>query len=732
MLPAATIVRVAVPSPLPRLFDYLCPAVVAAGSRVRVPFGRSRQVGIVVEVGADSELERSRLRPVEAVLDEAPLLAQEPLQFALWASRYYHHPPGEALAAAIPSLLRQGAPAVPAQDEFWVATQAAAGANLEALERRARRQAAMLRRLLGAAGGVSADRLREDAEGWREVMRALEAKGWAQSRHDDAFGLVQGKRAGSAPALNPHQQAACDAVRAEAGFGCFLLDGVTGSGKTEVYLELIERCLQAGKQALVLVPEIGLTPQLIERFAARFDAAMAVFHSGLSDRERLNAWLAARGGAARIVIATRSGVFTPLKALGLIVVDEEHDLSFKQQDGFRYHARDLAVARASRLGIPVVLGSATPSLESLYNVARRGYVHLKLPQRAGSAAMPSLQILDIRGKPLAGGLCQALLARMRQHLEQDGQVLIFLNRRGFAPTLLCHDCAWVSTCDRCDARLTLHARALRLRCHHCGHERAIPDVCPSCRSEELRPVGQGTERVEREISARFPGVGLVRIDRDSTRRKGAMQALLRSAHSGEGRILIGTQMLAKGHHLPNVTLVGIIDADSGLFSADFRATERLAQLIVQVAGRAGRAERRGEVIIQTHQPDHPLLHTLLGEGYGPFAQTLLSERRQVSLPPYASLALLRAEAVDANAPLVFLEDARAQAEALGLREVQLLGPIPAPMERRAGRFRAQLLLQAARRQDLQRLLTAWAVGLNGVKSARRVRWSIDVDPMELI
>lgn len=728
------IIRVAVPSPLPQLFDYRLPAdaQVEPGMRVRVPFGRSNRVGVVVECSNQSDIDADRLKTITELLDETPILPAELLSFVLWASRYYHQPPGEALATALPVLLRQGAPALPEQRQTLQQTEAGAAIELTALAQRAPRQAELLAALRQAGGAADADALRE-VSNWRATAKALAAKDWLRIEQQPAYGFVPATSEPPQPlALNEHQAQACATVRAQVGYGCYLLDGVTGSGKTEVYLELVADAVAAGRQALVLIPEIGLTPQLVQRFSRRFQTPIVALHSGMSDRERLNAWLAARHGEAGIIIGTRSAIFTPLARPGLIVVDEEHDLSFKQQDGFRYNARDLAVVRARRLDIPLVLGSATPSLESLANAKRQRYQHLRLPQRAGSASLPSTQILDIRGKPLYAGLSDALLLRMREHLDLGGQVLAFLNRRGYAPAVMCHDCAWVGSCSRCDSRLTFHQRERRLRCHHCGHERPVPRHCPDCRHGDLFALGQGTERLEQELTARFPEHGIVRIDRDSTRRKGAMSRLLQSAHSGEGRILIGTQMLAKGHHLPDVTLVAIIDADQGLFGTDFRATERLAQQVVQVSGRAGRAERRGEVIIQTHHPEHPLLHTLLRDGYAALARQLLDERREMSLPPYASLALLRAEAPAAEAPLHFLEEARQQARALAVPGVELMGPVPAPMERRAGRFRAQLLLHAPHRQELQQLLHTWVERLSQLKSGRRVRWSLDVDPMEML
>jgi primosomal protein N' (replication factor Y) len=483
---------------------------------------------------------------------------------------------------------------------------------------------------------------------------------------------------------------------------------------------------------LVLVPEIGLTPQLVQRFADRLGVEPAVLHSGLSDRERLQAWLTARDGRASIVIGTRSAVFTPMLNPGVVIIDEEHDLSFKQQEGFRYHARDVAVWRARQLGIPIVLGSATPSFETLYNAERGRYQRLALPARAGDAKAPRLRSVDMRHQKLTGNLSPILLQAIGRHLEQGNQVLLFLNRRGYSPTVLCHDCGWVAQCRRCDARLIYHRGRRRLSCHHCGAEQAMAERCPACGGAELRPLGHGTERVEQTLREHFPQYSCARIDRDSTRRKGALQQLLADAHNGRHRILLGTQMLAKGHHLPNITLAAILDGDQGLFGADFRAGERMAQLITQVAGRAGRAAQAGEVLIQTHHPDHPLLRTLLTEGYHRYAAAALAERREAELPPYVNLALLRAEAAAAEAPNRFLNDAATLGRELRISGVSLLGPAPSPMERRAGRYRAQLLAQAAQRADLHRLLDAWLPSLAQLPSARKVRWSIDVDPMEMV
>jgi primosomal protein N' (replication factor Y) len=727
------ILRIAVPSPLHRLFDYLPPRnphpAPLAGQRVRVPFGKGECVGILVEVAAESEVPLERLRPATAILDTEPLLPAELMRLLTWSSSYYHHPPGEVYASALPVTLREGGQPNRRGEIRWRLTEAGQGIEPASLNR-APKQGRMLAML--AQHELTTAQLSKAIEQPLPILRRLEEKGWVAGEEQPCLGSPAGAAAEQQPELNGAQGDAVMAIHEAAGsFQALLLDGVTGSGKTEVYLQAIAPLIAAGQQVLVLVPEIGLTPQLVERFRRRFPVPLALLHSGLSDGERQCAWLMAREGTALLVIGTRSALFTPLKHPGLIIVDEEHDTSFKQQEGFRYSARDMAIVRARQLGIPIVLGSATPSLESLHNAQAGRYRLLRLPERAGSALHPQMRLLDVRQLPMQEGLSEPLVMLMRRHLEKGGQVLLFLNRRGYAPALICHDCGHVAECPRCDARLTYHSGQRRLRCHHCGTERPVPRQCPKCGSADLRPLGQGTERIEEGLKARFPGVGMVRIDRDTTSRKGAMEALLQEVHAGDARILIGTQMLAKGHHFPEVTLVGILDADQGLFSADFRASERMAQLILQVAGRAGRADRPGEVVIQTHAPDHPLLRTLVEADYHTFAQAALIEREQVFFPPFSYLALLRAEAVDSAAPLAFLEAARQLAEGIGVPNVQLMGPVPAPMERRAGRTRAQLLLQSPSRAGLHHLLEMWVTQLEQLKEGRKVRWSLDVDPVEL-
>jgi primosomal protein N' (replication factor Y) len=530
--------------------------------------------------------------------------------------------------------------------------------------------------------------------------------------------------------LNAAQQSAISAIQAsENRFQVFLLDGVTGSGKTEVYLQCINHFLKNKKQILVLLPEIGLTPQTIQRFRERFDVNVVALNSKLTEKQRLHAWNLAKSGDANIIIGTRSAVFTPFQQLGLIIIDEEHDLSFKQHDGFRYHARDLAIMRAHANKIPIVLGSATPSLETIYKAKQGRFHYLSLPQRAGLAQLPQYQIIDVRNKPLEEGLSEPLLKEIKQHLGRNEQVMLFLNRRGFAPILMCHACGWTAACQRCDTRMTYHQYPKRLHCHHCDSQKTILSQCENCGAKELIAVGLGTERLEITLQNYFPSVSIARIDRDSTKRKGAMENLLNQIQQGEHHILIGTQMLAKGHHFPNVTLAAIVDADAGFFSNDFRSLERTGQLLLQVAGRAGRVDKPGKVLIQTRHPDHPLLHQLLHENYQQFADSLLQERDQATLPPFSFFALFRAEAHQQKTAYDFLQQIKQTAPTH--KNIQLLGPIPAPMPRRAGKHRIQLLIQSKQRPVLQTFLKNLLPKIEKISLKQRVRWSLDVDPLEM-
>ncbi len=726
------ILKIALDTPLRRLLDYRAGETPAAlGARVRVPFGRQQRVGLVVGHAEASELPADKLRAVTDVIDAEPLLDASLMGLLAWAADYYHHPVGSVFASALPKLLREGADAQDAVS-LWSATPVGREALAAGSLGRAPKQRELLD-LLATEGPLDADRLGERLPRWRETLRPLVERGFADREVERVTAPpLPDDHAGSASehVLSADQQAAFNAVTGSLGrFGSFLLDGVTGSGKTEVYLRAIDAVLARGQTALVLCPEIGLTPQLVSRFRTRFAVPIAALHSGLTDRGRLAAWRSAARGEARIVIGTRSAVFAPLPDLGLIVVDEEHDASFKQHEGgFRYHARDLAIVRAQRAQVPVLLGSATPSFESLHNVQLAKTTRLSLPQRAGAAAPPAMKLVDLRAHPVSKGLSTPLSMTMKHHLDAGGQVLVFINRRGYAPTLLCKGCGWSAECEHCDARMTVHQREQRLSCHHCGAESGLLPRCPRC-GHDVKPLGHGTERVEETLETLFPEYPIARFDRDSVRQPDDLEAAIDRVTSGEARILVGTQMLTKGHHFPDVTLVGVLNADQSLFSTDFRAAERLAQTIVQVAGRAGRASRPGEVLIQTEFPDHPLLTALLTEGYGGFAQQALAERAAARWPPYGRLALLRASSVSPGGAIDFLTAARRLGE--GAAGVALRGPVPAAMLRRAGRHHAQLLVESGDRPLLQRFLAGWLPGVEQLPTPGGLRWALDVDPLEV-
>ncbi|TPG11598.1 primosomal protein N' [Rhodanobacter glycinis] len=720
------VLRVALPVPLPTLFDYLPPAAGEAcvGSRVLVPFGRGRMVGVVVAIDAEAAVGSSRLKQVLRLLDDVALLDAELMHTLAWAADYWLGGPGEAYANALPLTLREAKPLPPIGDEYWSLTQAGHSAH----DAGTRRGGSKVLLALLVDRALSAQELTERLPGWREAGRRLASAGLIE--RSERPPLDRPLPASLAPRLSDEQQQAVAAVGASLGqYQPFLLDGVTGSGKTEVYLALIEQVLAQGKQALLLVPEIGLAPQTVRRLRERLGVIVEVLHSNLSEGDRARAWLRARAGSARVILGTRSAVFTPLPQAGLIIVDEEHDSAYKQQEGFRYHARDLAVVRARRLGVPVLLGSGTPSLESLANAEAGRYRTLHLRARPGAIRPPQVQIIDMRAQRLEHGMSPALLAAVADTVARGEQALVFRNRRGYAPVLLCHACGWHAGCPRCDRPLTLHAGRRQLICHHCDYRQRLPAACPSCGAGDLKPQGQGTERLEEALIAQFPQVPVLRVDRETTRRRDAFEQLLATLHDDQPAILVGTQMLAKGHDLPNLTLVAIVGVDEGLHSVDFRAGERLAQLVVQVAGRAGRARKPGRVVLQTHQPEHPLLRCLLAQGYAAAARELLAERRLIQLPPYSHQILLRADAPQREQVDAFL--AAANTALPRSDQFQIAGPMPAPMPLRAGRHRGQLLLEATSRSTLHGMLRSWQLALAALPSARRVRWSLDVDPIDL-
>lgn len=730
--------RVALDTPVPRLFDYRMPlegnlAEAQPGARVRVPFGRRSLTGVVIEISDTSTFPIERLRHVTELLDQTPLLDATLLELLVWAADYYHHPIGEAVAAALPAALRAGQPGAATETRWQLTPEGASAlATLPRLGTRQRELGATLR----STDSLDSESLDQIIPKWRDTMRDFIRRGWAarievtRAFEDHAKDRVVSALPG--PSLTNAQAVAVDEITESLGhFTPHLLHGVTGSGKTEVYLRTIATALARGEQALVLVPEIALTPQAVARFSTRFAVPLAILHSGLTESERLKMWRLARTGRAPIVIGTRSAVFVPLARPGIIIVDEEHDSSYKQQEGFRYSARDLALKRAQQHKIPVVLGSATPSLESLHQANTGRYRYLSLPERAGSAGAPKMALVDLRVHEERHGIATPSVLAIQRHLAAGSQVLLYLNRRGFAPALFCPGCGWSAPCADCDARMTVHLRHQRLICHHCGAQAPVPFACPTC-ATEVRPVGQGTERIEDTIDELFPHTPVVRIDRDTIQTRGQIEAALDRVHSGEARILVGTQMLTKGHDFPDVTLVVVLNADQGLFGTDFRAAERLAQSIVQVAGRAGRASKPGEVLIQTACPDHPLLQRLLTAGYSGFAESALLERAEAHWPPFSRLAVLRAEAASRDDVMAFLEAAYQQLSQSGSASVRILGPAPAAMERRAGRYRAQLLLESRDRGPLHRLLTAGLPRIESLTEARRVRWSLDVDPLDVM
>lgn len=730
------ILKVAIPVPLRQLYDYLPPHNIdyeslCPGVRISVPFGHQRQTGYLLEITDSTELTKASLKHAHCILDPVPLISKIDLDLLIWASRYYHHPIGEVISTAFPILLRQGKSATIQLEPIYLLTEKGQQISADTLKR-APRQAELLALINAQANGLNHHSLTRLDWNWRSSLHSLITKGWVETQ--EGLPSVAKNNVPKQPAFiaNSAQKQAIETIATAFGqFKTFLLEGVTGSGKTEVYLQLIAKILQQQQQALVLLPEITLTPQLQSRFQARFTTSIAVFHSSLTESQRRLAWLNFQSGEAAILLGTRSAAFIPMKNPGLIILDEEHDSSFTQQEGFRFSARDFSVMRARKLNIPIILGTATPSLETLHNALIERYQYLKLPERAGPANKPTLRLLDIREQRLQGGISTALKTDIQATLQRGEQVLIFLNRRGFAPTLICHRCGWVARCQHCDANLVIHQREKQLRCHHCNSKQRLVSHCADCQSLELYPLGLGTEKTEQILTELFPDANVARIDRDSTRRKGSLETLLKDIHSGHIHILLGTQMLAKGHHFPNVTLVGILDVDWGLFSIDFRATERMAQMIIQVTGRAGREHKPGTVILQTRHPQHPLLLSLLQDGYPGFAKIALPERQQAGLPPFGYQALLRAEAKTANPPLLFLESAQHICNRLANQDIAILGPVAAPMEKRAGRFRYQLLLQSVQRDSLYHLIKQLVREITVIKKFRSVRWSIDIDPIDL-
>jgi primosomal protein N' (replication factor Y) len=723
------IIRVALNVPVDTLFDYQADDANEhdIGLRVCVPFGKKKITGVIIAVCAETRVPINKLKSVHCIFREIKPLAPSLLDLFRFCSQYYFHPLGMVIMNGLPAMLRNNKPTKLKDSAQYVFGLTEPGKQIAITAIPARNRVA--RRLLTEfqqATALTAQQIRQISPRASKLLAEWMQSGWISARPVE----TTLSRAASIPVLTSEQVNAVAAITAESErFNTWLLHGVTGSGKTEVYLRIIESALSRGKQTLVLIPEINLTPQLEAVFRKRFHTTLLVnLHSGLNDTERLTGWLQAQRGEARIILGTRLAVFTPLPELGLIIVDEEHDSSFKQQDGLRYSARDLAIFRARQTNIPVVLGSATPSLESYFNAINGRYQHIRLLSRAvQNATLPSIQCIDTRIHKALNGLTEPLIQALEKCLAEKHQSLVFINRRGYAPALLCKSCGWSATCQRCSSRLVVHLRDKKLSCHHCGHQECFPRACPQCGNQDIAPFGQGTQRVEETLAARFPPARILRIDRDSIRRKHAWQEILQAIHAQQVDILVGTQLLAKGHDFHHLSLVGILNADASLYSTDFRASERLFAQLMQVSGRAGRAQIAGHVLIQTEFPDHPLYQALRQHDYDALAQTLLAERKIAGFPPYVYQALLRAEAHSIQTVLDFLTQAARLAQPP--EAVELFDPVPAHMVRLKGLERAHLLIQSSSRKQLQAFLAGWYAQINSL-SAHKVRWALDVDPLE--
>ncbi len=729
------IVRVGFDVPLDTLFDYRCDDANAAdiGARVLAPFGKRNAVGVILEIAASSALAAPRLKSITRILRDAPGFSAHDIKLIRFAAEYYHHPVGAVAMSALPAGLRRVRRQPAKSLTHYALTSLGATRTVDSLPARALARRRLLA-LFQAQQVLDSAAISVSAPTARAGLRQLIESGYVAQREGALPRVPQASApapaAASGPPLTPDQAGAVAALCADlSAFKPHLLLGVTGSGKTEVYLRTIDAALQLGRQTLLLVPEISLTPQLEATVRGRFPHTRVVsLHSGLNETERLNHWIAAQRGDAGIVLGTRLAVFAPLPELGLIVVDEEHDMSFKQNDGFRYSARDLAVVRARQCGVPIVLGSATPALETWHNAASGRYALIRLPNRINNS-LPRITCMNTRDVKLDNGLAPALLAAIGERLMRREQCMVFINRRGYSPVLMCHDCGWLSGCHRCSAKLVLHSHDRRLHCHHCGYQSPVPLSCPDCGNADLAPVGQGTQRIESTLAERFPQARVMRIDRDSTRARGAWSGMRDRIEAREVDILVGTQILAKGHDFPNLSLVGVVNADNLLYSTDFRAPERLYALLSQVAGRAGRGAAPGHVLIQTDFPAHPLYAALRDQDYARFAEALLKERRSAGFPPFQYQALLRAEAPKLDAAVHWLTRAAMLARDID-DAISVYDPVPAGMMRLAGRERAQLLVQSLSRNRLQRFLTLWRSRL-AEKKASTARWSIDVDPLDL-
>lgn len=727
-------VQVAVPVPMRQLFTYQVPSTmqsptILVGERIAVSFGSRQVIGVVIALSDECDIDSNKIKPISQRLNDSFHLSKALVSFLRLCANYYHHPIGDVFQQALPKLLRQVKKLDIQPPMVWHSQNNDDAETLNKLTDKAPKQYALFL-LIDKHQGISWPELR--TLGYSKAqLNALAAKNLIVEKKQQSKSFTWYKSAlneEDKQRLSTEQAVIVAAInQTNDQFSCHLIDGITGSGKTEVYLQAMEKVLANSQQVLIIVPEIGLTPQTLLRFEQRFNVPICLHHSNLNDSERLDTWLSAQQNSAAIIIGTRSAIFTPLHHLGMIIVDEEHDSSLKQQDSFRYHGRDLAILRAKQLNIPVLLGSATPSFESLQNALSSKYQYHQLHKRAGNSNKAKIALIDVAQQQMEHGLSGTLKQQIKHTLARGEQVLIFLNRRGYAPAINCQECHWIADCQRCDKPYTFHQKQQLLICHHCSSQKRVPRQCSSCGSVRIAPIGQGTEQLEQRIGEFFPEVSLVRIDRDSTRKKGELSKLLQEISDKKHQLLIGTQMLAKGHHFPDVTLVAVLDGDGALFSFDFRASEQMAQLLIQVAGRAGRASKPGKVLVQTNYPDHPLLQEIVHNGYQHFAKQALIERQQALLPPFSFQALIRAEANYPSYPEKFLRALTEQP----LNQCEFAGPVPAAMEKKAGKFRYHLIIQAKSRKHLHLAISQLISKIPDIEWQSKVRWSLDVDPIDL-
>ncbi len=733
-------IQIAIPVPLRQVFDYISPEPVAAGSRVLVPFGESNRsvVGVVLPPRLDT-MDNIQLKTIERVLDDTPVFTGSLTALLLWAANYYHHPVGDVFRAALPARLRRAVVSEnPLQEICYRRSDHVDMTRADQLLRRARKQRQLFR-FFGDSCEYSLTQLTdamatETPASIHHALKALLAKGMIERRERRA---LAGEYAitGSGKRLTDEQQAAVNSVVESFGqYRSFVLHGITGSGKTEVYLQIAQQCLASGHQVMILIPEIALTSQLLERFRSRLGRGVTVVHSGLNPQQRYTSWWRAREGTATVIIGTRSAIFTPMKRPGMIIVDEEHDHSYKQQDRFRYHARDLAIKRASMENVPILLGSATPSMESTNNVKTGKHRLLKLSRRTGQAKLPEIEWIDLQKHRQNGGLTAQLLEAVRTEVDNGCQVILYINRRGFATVAGCTRCNWKARCSRCDAWLTFHQKTNTLRCHYCGRIARPQCRCPHCH-HSLSYRGTGTQRLEEVLKQQLPDARIVRFDSDEAATHSRLEKILSGIRQGDMDIIIGTQLISKGHDFPRVTLVGIVAPDQGLYNTDFRAPEYLFQQLVQVAGRAGRDRFPGKVIIQTAHPQNPCLQLALRHDYSGFYELCSQQRETAGFPPFGFMTLWRAESACPGAAIQFLQYVRQIGENIRDRhdygEVEIMDAVSSPMEKLAGRYRAQLLVKSKLRKPLHDLLSLWIDETGTSPQSRRIRWSVDVDPIEM-